>query len=183
MKKAPAFVFGLLLLLLLTAASIAVGATKGYQQEKAQVESTMASLDALFSSRVETGYNLLTVARRHLSKDEALLKAVEVDILDLSSQGQWQRKVEANAHLETNAKDLLKALEQAPGVQADARDLGYVTGLLPQALDQSAQWADAAGYNQAAKAYNERLNSSITGRIAKMLGVTEAALFLPEGRL
>lgn len=182
MKKAPAFVLGMLLLLLLAAASIAVGAAKGYRQEKAQVESAMASLDALFSSRVETGNNILTVARRHLSRDEALLKAVEADILELSARGQRQQKAEANARLETHADDLLKVLEQTGSVQDDARDLGYVTGLLPQALDQSAQWADAAGYNQAAKAYNERLNSSITGTIAKILGVTEAALFLPEAR-
>lgn len=182
MKKAPAFIFGLLLLLLLAAASFAIGAARGYRQEKTQVESAMASLDALFSGRVEAGYNLLTVARRHLPKSDPMIKAVEADILDLSAQGQLQRKTEANIRLETHAKDLLKALEQTPTVRADLRDLAYVTGLLPQALDQSAQWADAAKYNQAAEAYNERLNGSIAGRIARLLGVTEAALFLPEGR-
>lgn len=182
MKKAPAFVLGLLLLLLLAAASVAIGAAKGYRQEKAQVESAMASLDALFSSRVETGHNLLTVARRHLPQDEALIKAVEADITELSAGGQRQNKAEANARLETHADELLGMLEKTASVQDDARDLGYVTGLLPQALDQSAQWADAAGYNQAAAAYNERLNGSFTGRVAMLLGVTEAALFLPEAR-
>lgn len=57
--------------------------------------------------------------------------------------------------------------------------MGYVTGLLPQALDQSAQWADDGMYNEAAGAFNKRLNGSFSGFLARLLGMTEAALFTP----
>ena len=68
-----------------------------------------------------------------------------------------------------------------PGVQADARDLGYVTGLLPRGLEQSAQWADAGQYNKAAAEFNNRLNGQVNGRLARLLGVREAELFPPGG--
>ena len=62
MRKAPLIVLGTVLMLLLVVASLFIGALRGYQQEKAQVESTLGSLETVFSSRVETGNNILTVA-------------------------------------------------------------------------------------------------------------------------
>lgn len=179
MRKTPAVLLGLVILLALVAAALSIGAVRGYREEKTQVESALASFDAVIGSRVETGNNLLTVARRHLPQGDAQLEAVAKDVGDLSATGQWQQKMSANARLEADAKALLKALEALPSVQEDSRDMGYVTGLLPQALEQSAQWADAGKYNEAAAAYNQRLNGSFSGWLARFFGATPAALFTP----
>ncbi len=179
MRKTPAYFLGLVILLALVAASLSIGAVRGFREEKAQVESALGSLDAVIGSRVETGNNLLTVARRHLPQGDALLEAVAKDVSSLSAQGLWHQKMAANAQLEADAKALLKALEALPSVQEDSRDLSYVTGLLPQALDQSAQWADAGRYNEAAADYNKRLSGTFSGLIARFLGVAAAPLFNP----
>ncbi len=179
MRKAPVFLLGLIILLVLVASALSIGAVRGYRDEKAQVESALTSLDKVFGSRVETGNNLLTVARRHLSGEDPMLLAVERDVKALSEKALWPKKMEANLQLEKDAGALLKALEARPSVREDSRDLGYVTGLLPQALDQSAQWADAGRYNEMSAAYNERLRGSFSGWLARFFGVGEAELFKP----
>ncbi|MDD4081109.1 MAG: hypothetical protein PHP02_06815, partial [Eubacteriales bacterium] len=159
--------------------SITIGAVKGFRQEKAQVENALGSLGPVFTTRVETGNNLLTVAHRHLPPGDERVEAVARDVRELSAQESLPFRAEANTRLEENAKVLLAHLENTPSVQADSRDLSYVTGLLPQALDQSAQWTDAGSYNQAALAFNDRLNGTFAGFLARLLGETEAQLFTP----
>ena len=179
MRKVSLTFLAILLLFVFTAASVTIGAVKGFRQEKAQVDSALGSLGPLFATRVETGNNLLTVAHRHLPPENALVEAVARNVQELSAQGPLPLRAQANTHLEENAKALLAALENTPGVQADSRDLSYVTGLLPQALDQSAQWTDAGSYNQAAMAFNERLNGTFSGFLARLFGEAEAQLFIP----
>ncbi|HSK67985.1 MAG TPA: hypothetical protein VLA21_01855 [Candidatus Limnocylindria bacterium] len=182
MKRSSAAVLGVLVLLAFAAASLAYGAYKGYGAEKARVESALTSLDATYSARVETGNNILTVARRHAASDHPLLAAVRDEVTALSASGPRPQKAQANARLEESARALLKELEALPSVRQDARDYAYVTGLLPQALDQSAQWADAAKYNEAAAAFNQRLTGTLAGRLARLLGISEAAVMSAAGR-
>lgn len=179
MRKASLSLLGMLLLILMVALALFIGAYKGYRQEKEQVESALGSLETVFASRVETGNNLLTVARRHLPEGDELLSSVTRDVQMLTSQAPLPQRAEANLRLEKDGRSLLGALENNPSVQADSRDLGYVTGLLPQALEQSAQWADAGKYNEAAGAFNKRLSGTFSGFLARITGVSEALLFTP----
>ena len=179
MRKAPLIVLGTVLMLLLVVASLFIGALRGYQQEKAQVESTLGSLETVFSSRVETGNNILTVAERHLPREDALITAVKQDLQALTSNSPFPERAKANDSLEQNARALLSALQGTASVQADSRDLGYVTGLLPQALDQSAQWSDARYYNEAAEAFNNRLSGSFAGTLAMLLGQKPVQPYTP----
>lgn len=180
MRKISLPLLGLALFLLMAVLALAIGAVRGFRQEKAQVEAASSSLETVFTSRVETGSNLLTVARRHLPEEDERIRAVAQDIKVLSDrQSPLPRRVEANSRLQKDAEALLGILENSASVKGDSRDMGYVTGLLPQALDQSAQWADDGMYNEAAGAFNKRLNSSFSGFLARLLGMTEAALFTP----
>ncbi len=179
MRKTSLTLLGTVLLILMLALALFIGAFKGFRQDKSQVESALGSLEAVFTSRVETGNNLLTVARRHLPEGDAMMTTLAQDVQTISGQAPLPQRAEANFRLEKDARALLNALENSPSVQADSRDMGYVTGLLPQALDQSAQWADAGKYNEAASAFNKRLNNSFSGILARLLGMTEAPLFTP----
>lgn len=172
-----------LAMLLMMAAAFGIGAYRAYFDEKLQVELAMSSLTDVLNSRVEMAYNLLTVAGRHLNEGEPLLGAVRGHLDVLEGSGGLRAKATANEQLTRDSKALLKLLEESPSVQADERDLRYVTGLLPRGFEQSAQWADAGAYNEAARAYNERLTRSASGLAARLLGIEEAEYFTarPEG--
>lgn len=174
-------VLAFFLMLLLLFAAVAIGAYRGFAGDKAQVELALNSLAGVLETRVEMGHNLLTVAGRHLNDSDPLIQTVENDLAELSGQAPLLEKASVNERFAQNADALLKALEASPGVRADERDLGYVTGLLPRGLEQSARWADAAQYNKAAAEFNNRLKSQLNGRLAMLLGVREAELFTLGG--
>ncbi len=185
MNYTPRAILAFLLMLALVVAGVGWGAYRGFSQDKAQVETALGSLESVLSTRAEMGHNLLVVARRHRQDApdviDPLIRAVEKDVGELESALPLMEKAAASGRLSRDGGALLDALEESPGVQADARDLGYVTGLLPRGLEQSAQWADAGQYNKAAAEFNNRLNGQVNGRLARLLGVREAELFPPGG--
>ncbi len=174
-------VLAFFLMLVLLFAAVAIGAYRGFAGDKAQVELALNSLAGVLETRIEMGHNLLTVAKRHLSASDPMVQAVVKDLADLSGQAPLLEKARVNERFALNADALLKAMEASPGVQADERDLGYVTGLLPRGMEQSARWADSAQYNKAAQEFNNRLKGQLNGRLAMLLGVREAELFTVGG--
>ena len=177
MKGTARAVLAFLAMLVLLALAFGIGAYRGLYNEKLQVELALSSLQDVLDTRVEMGLNLLTVAARHLAEADPLMQAIREDIGLLVPGGSLEDIASANDRLSQDSKALLQRLEAQPSLQADERDLRYVTGLLPRGFEQSAQWADAGRYNQAARAYNERLTGTLTGQVAWLLGVEEAALF------
>lgn len=171
----------LIIMLVLITAAFMIGAWRGFASDRAQVQMALTSLDTVFDSRAEMGNNLLLVARRHVGAEDPLVKAVQSDVAALSSGAPLMDKAAANERLTQDADNLLNRLESMDSVQADARDRGYVTGLLPRGLEQSAQWADAGKYKKAAIEFNERLNNQLRGRAAKFLGMREMELFALSG--
>lgn len=164
-------------MLLMLALAFGIGAYRGLYAEKVQVELALSSLSDVLAARVEMGYNLLTVAGRHLREDDQMLFAVREEIAVLEGTGSLTAMAQANAQLAKDSKQLLTHLAQQASVKDDARDFSYVTSLLPRGFEQSAQWADATKYNAAARAYNSRLNGTFTGQVASALGVEPAFLF------
>ncbi len=168
-------------MLVMLVAAFAIGSYRVYLDERLQVELALASLGDVLVARIEMGHNLLTVARRHVPEDEALLHALEEDIRLLDQAETLKEIAFANEKLALDSKALLKKLEALDSVQQDARDLRYVTGLLPRGFEQSAQWADSKQYNAAAAAFNQRLHRTLNGKMAAFLGVEDAELFGAEG--
>ncbi len=185
MNYTPRAILAFLLMLALVVVAVGWGAYRGFSQDKAQVETALGSLEGVLATRAEMGHNLLVVARRHRQDApdvlNPLIQAVEKDVGELESRLPLMEKAAASGRLSGDAGALLDALKASPGVLSDDRDLGYVTGLLPRGLEQSAIWADAGQYNKAASEFNSRLNSQLNGQLAKLLGVREAELFAPGG--
>lgn len=177
MKGKARLVLALLAMLVMMAAAFGIGAYKGFYAEKVQVELALSSLSDLMATRIEMGQNLLVVARRHLETKDSLLAQVQQDLAALDDYDSLDAMDQANQNLSLHSKELLAKLEGLQSVKNDQRDLGYVTGLLPRGFELSAKWADASSYNEAARAFNQRLTGTIGGRLARVLGVEQAELF------
>lgn len=180
MKYKARLVLAFLAMLLMLAAAFAIGTYRGFDSDRLQMEVTLQSLSHVLQSRIEMGNNVLTLAKRHPQADALLVQKLQDDIAGLSAPGLPERAI-ANNSLGKNALALLSQLASLPSVKADGRDLGYATSLLPQGLAQSAQWADAGRYNDAATEFNLRLGKGLKGWLARRLGILPLELFFEGG--
>lgn len=176
MRAAIKLFAGILAMLLMMLAAFGVGSYRGFTREKLQVDLALGSLSDLMNTRIEMANNLLTVAKRHLPQDDELVLQIKEDIRMLSGES-LALKAQANEQLGEHSALLLYRLAALDSVTADARDYSYVTGYLPRGFEQSAQWADAGLYNSAAQKYNDRLQNTLNGKTALLLGVQKAELF------
>lgn len=167
------------LMLVLVAGSVVYGAYKGWTEEKAPVEETYAGLESMLQTRIESAYNVLAVAKRHLPEnDEAYLLVVQDRSTLESAESELAKKAQANEALTLDAAALLEKLSQLDSVKNDERDLMYVTSYLPQMLAQSEEKTVGAVYNQAAAEFNTRMKSTFSGWIARnLLGIGLAEEF------
>ena len=167
-----------LLMLCLVIAAVGIGAYQGWSNEKKAVEDTYAGLEKMIRARVESAYNLLTVAGRHLPGTDAhmaqLISARDV----LESDAPLPQKAAANEALSKSAGEILSALSALPSVQADSRDKMYVESYLPQMLEESEARTAGAAYNTAAAAFNRELEESLSGFVARLLGIRPAEEFV-----
>lgn len=150
------------------------GAYQGWTNEKAQVNEAYPGLESMLQYRVEAANNLLTVARRHLSADDELVKKVAEDKDALSGrQGlkEMKKKAAANEKLTEDAEALLQKLAATDSVRTYNRDLMYVENTIRQQFSESELKAAGAQYNEAAKAFNDSLQGSFSGWIARLLRV------------
>ena len=170
----------LALLIALACAAVGVGAYRGWIQERAAVEETYAGLTEMLEARVEAAYNLLVVARRHLDADAPEIQAVARERDTLENAAALSEKAAANAALTRDGQALLDRLSALESVRQDERDKMYVDSFLPQLLAQSEERAAGAVYNTAARAFNQALRGSFSGKIASLLGVKAAEEFIAE---
>lgn len=180
MQKKSHSLFVVLLMIGMIIGAVCWGAVKNWSHERSVVESKSVSLTAMLEARVEVAYNILTVAKRHMTSDNALIKAVEKDRNVLEGDGTLREKAIANERFTGNASALLSALEAVESVKNDSRDSMYVSQLLLQALIQSQERTAQAEYNQAASDFNDRLDSSFSGKLARFLGTSRSEEFIIE---
>ena len=171
------------IMVILVAGSVIYGAFRGWTDERVLVNETRAGLDSMLQTRVESAYNVLAVAKRHLPEDdEAYLRVVrDRNDLEGGSKGvddDLAQKAKANDALTADAADLLNKLARLDSVKNDSRDNMYVTSYLPQMLAQSEQKTAGAAYNEAAADFNGRMNKTFSGWLARtLLGIRPAAEF------
>lgn len=150
------------------------GAYQGWSNEKAQVNEAYPGLESMLQYRVEAANNLLTVARRHLDAEDELVKKVTADRDALSGrQGlkEMKKKAAANEALTRDAEALLEKLAATESVRNYNRDQMYVENTIRQQFEESESKAAGAQYNEAARAFNESLNGSFSGWIARLMRV------------
>jgi hypothetical protein len=172
--------WALVLMVILVVLSIGFGAYRGWSQERAKVEETYAGLESMLRTRVESAYNVLAVAGRHLSADDPSLQAVASlrDALETAGNP-LAVKANSNERLSSTVTELLSHLAALDSVQRDSRDKWYVESYLPQMMEQSEEKTAGANYNSAAREFNQKLNSTFSGFLAKLMGIRPAEEFLP----
>lgn len=162
--------------------ALCIGARKAWIEKRVVVDTAYAEWQENVEQRVETGYNLLTVAGRYLSSDDTLIAALKNDValMETATKG-IADGVEAAAASQQFVKDanaLLSALSSNSAVMADSRDNMYVSSMLPQAVEQSGRDAAQQAYNTTAESFNKGMRS-FSGFLAHLTGV-EYAVELPE---
>ena len=180
MHKKSTALLAFVLMIALVLAALSWGGYKHWSTQRKQVDQTLGTLSDMLTTRREVITNILTVAARHLPKDDALIAVVEKDKNLLAGTQSLPLKAAANERLSQNAQALLAALAKTPSVVSDVRDSMYVNQMLPQALEQSASMVQEAAYNAQAESFNRQIGESFSGSLARFLGVRPAQQFLPD---
>ena len=177
-KKAldPRIAFALMIIMIICA--LCIGANKAWKKNRVSVDAALAAYQENIEQRVETAYNVLTVARRYLPEDDLLVQAVRSDLHGMESASTstgLKEQTAAASVFSADATALLAALAQNGTVSTDARDSMYVTSMLPQAVEQCCASTAADAYNKAAQSYNEGMHS-FSGLLARLTGVNYATV-------
>ena len=167
------------IMVILIAGGVILGAYRGWNDERVLVNETRAGLENMLQTRVESAYNVLAVAKRHIPVTDEAYQHVAQDLKALEDKSDnLAPRAEANEALTADAAALLDKLAQLDSVKNDSRDNMYVTSYLPQMLAQSEQKTAGAAYNQAAAEFNSRMNGTFSGWLARtLLGVKPAVEF------
>ncbi len=172
-----------LLMIVLVVLSVGFGAYRGWSRERAKVEESYVGLESMLRTRVESAYNVLAVAKRHVktgdSEGQRLYQQVEQTKNALEGDAALSAKADANTQLTAYVNDLLAHLAALDSVRQDSRDNDYVKNYLPQMMEQSEEKTASANYNSAAREFNKKLNGTFSGFLAKLLGIKPAEEFIP----
>ena len=179
MKSRNAIAF--IVMVALIVVSLFMGAYKGWSADRDEVTSAETTLQDALKTRVETANNILTVARRHLSADDAGITALVKERDTLLRTGQTlATQSKASDAVSKSANVLLSTLAALDDVKADSRDNMYVTALLPQMLQSSEMLvADAEkAYLSLANDFNARFKANfISGFLSRLMGVSWAETY------
>lgn len=161
-----------LLCVALTACALCLGAVRGWNAEREEALGALSVQGELYpqlSIRAMDAANLAVVVSRHLAADDARLQQLRALRQTLESEkSTLEELAAADSALTALALRLSQELPQLSSVQASARDQTYISSLtrtLGEATDV------AASYARQMEDYNDRLTSSLTGRLAMLLGV------------
>ena len=173
-KTGWAFAF----MVILVVGSVIFGAFRGWSDERVRVNETYAGLESMLQTRVESAYNVLAVAKRHVPETDENFVHVKKELTVLeSASATLPEKARANEALTADAQALLSQMTQMDTVKNDSRDKMYVDNYLPQMLSESEQMTVGATYNQAAAEFNGRINRTFSGFLAKLMGIKPAEVF------
>ncbi len=180
MKKTFSTAFYFLLCAVLVVFGVFFGAYRGWHSEAKRVEAIYNQPNGLNTMLIycaNDGANLEKVALRHLSKDDALLKALkEYRAGAADEKATLHARFLANESLNDTASALAQTLLALPSVQASQRDTGYIHSILRD-MENLVGSGAIDEYNLAARDMNQRLNRSLSGGVAKLLFVKPAPVF------
>lgn len=162
----------LAIMIVMICCALCIGANKAWKKNRVSVDAAYIAWEDNIQQRVETAYNLLTVAGRYLPATDAQVASVRNDLKTMESADTADR-VSAGETFLTDAQSLLASLAANQAVQGDSRDTMYVTLMLPQAVEQCSNNAAMTAYNAAAQSYNDGL-LSFSGLLARLTGIDYA---------
>ena len=162
----------LVIMIVMICCALCIGANKAWKKNHVSVDAAYIAWEDNIQQRVETAYNLLTVAGRYLPATDVQMVSVRNDLKTMESADAADR-VSAGETFLTDAQSLLASLAANQAVQGDSRDTMYVTLMLPQAVEQCSNNAAMTAYNAAAQSYNDGLRS-FSGLLARLTGIDYA---------
>ena len=166
------------LLVVMIIGALLFGAYRGWTGEYADVTKAAASLREAYTARMETAYNVLTVAKRHLPAGSERIAAVSGDHAAFSGrQASLADLHRASEKLTADAAEVSTELRGQESLQADERDSMYASQLLPQMLDSTENLvrAEEKVYSEMTGDYNARFDKyRISSFLAGLFGVSRA---------
>ena len=160
----------------MTVAAVCIGAVRGWGGEQEKVLSAFtedSSLHEYLDTRAMDAANLIVVASRHLPADDATLTKLQMARSTLlHPEASVMQLSHVDAVITEAAKTLAETLPKLDSVKASSRDQAYITTLT---RTLSAATDVTSAYDTAVKTFNERMNGSFTGMLAKLFGVGNLA--------
>ena len=165
--------------LVLVAFGLFYGTWSGFREDRAGVEALLTHENGLMdvlSYRAADGLNLCVVARRHLPGDDAALVQLEKAARELqSAQGVYACR-DADERLNEAIGAVSVSLRQNESFRMSQRDGKYLD-MLTADLSNLSGSAAVTTYNQAARAFNQKLGGSVAGFLASLMGISQCPLY------
>lgn len=172
MKETLSNVLCMALTVVLVVGAILLGAVRGWSGEReAALHSVSAGgeLSALLENRAMDAANLYVVAARHLpAADETLTALANCRDTLMDERADGQSLALADAALTETALALAEKLPALDSVQQSVRDQAYIS-TLTRTLGEATNLTRS--YAAIVEDFNARLNGSLTGKLAMLLGV------------
>jgi len=173
MKNTLSTVIAVILCVLLVAAALCLGTVRGWSSERETALSALmegGEMHTLLENRAMDAVNLSVVAARHLpADDETLLALQSASSLMLSGKAGAEELMLADDTITDAALRLAGELPSLSSVQASTRDKAYVS-MLTATLGKKTGLTHT--YTKLVEDFNHRLTTSLTGKVAMLLGVT-----------
>jgi len=172
MKNTLSTILCVLLTIALVAGAVCIGAVRGWHNEQVatlEAISVGSDLSEPLRNRGMDAANLAVVATRHLPpKDPDVVSLQQAYFKICKTNSSALERAQADALIAIAAASLAERLPELPSVQASQRDQAYISALT-RTLSQPTTFAE--DYATALEDYNARLNKSLTGKLAMLLGV------------
>lgn len=172
MRKSLITILTVALTAALLTAAVCLGAVRGWSGERDKVLSLIAQDGGLaqqLGNRAMDAANLAVVAARHLPEGDADLQSLYACRDALMAADDIPALSQADAALSRLAPALRERLTALVSVRESRRDQVYISTLTRE-LGESASFSQT--YADRADDFNRRLNASLTGKLAMLLGVT-----------
>lgn len=170
MKNTLSTILCVLLAVVMAAAGIGIGAVRGWNGERQAALNALSGdgdLAEALQVRAMDAANLAVVAGRHLT-DDADVAALQNAYHTIVSGASADKLAQADAAISIAAANLAARLPELSSVKASTRDQVYISTLTRTLVQQT---GSASTYAAAIDDYNQRLNRSLTGKLAMLLGV------------
>jgi len=171
MKNSLSTFFCILLTIVMVAGAVCIGALRGWHNEcvaTLEAVSVGSDLSEPLRNRGMDAANLAVVASRHLApKDPDVVSLQQAYFKICKTNSSALERAQADAIIAIAAASLAERLPELASVQASQRDQAYISALT-RTLSQPTTFAE--DYTAALEDYNTRLKSSLTGKLAMLLG-------------
>lgn len=178
MKNRISIILSCVLCAMLIAAAVCIGAYRGWSGEREEALTALTDggeMYALLETRAMDAANLAVVAARHLPADDEALSALRsASALMLSGAAEPEELMLADNVITETARRFANELPGLSSVQSSKRDRAYVSMLTGTLCKKTGL---AQSYAALVEDFNQRMRSSLTGRLAMLLGVSP----LPTG--